>query len=437
MNGWLLFEIIINLFQATLITYFVRHRFHIVRPNMLFAALCTFAIWMCLTIHLFVPFQIFDTYIFIFPLIYTFFASDDQWYVKIFWNIALSIALSCVANLMLNLYLSFADATMEQILSETSLRALFVVSTNVGMLLTVFILTRLGRQRIDALSLSALVVFLAILVMELVVVELLYTLRAHFQLDDASFTAASFCMLGCAILTLVLYEIMSASVAKQKMVEAELATARLSQQHYEEIKDMYTFMVAHEHDMKHQFNLIQRLIEDGHTVESKKLLFEQQIPKAIHYEFVTGCIAVDALLTVKKLVMDRHHIEFGFKPYPLRSLPIMESKFCAILSNILDNAIEGTLRIDTPVKKHTIRLSFGRSWDVFFIACENDVNSKTVRKMGSRFLSSKGNANLHGLGTQNVKTIVEQANGKCDYIVTPLTFRVEITLPFEKEAENS
>lgn len=100
---------------------------------------------------------------------------------------------------MLNLYLSFADATMEQILSETSLRALFVVSTNVGMLLTVFILTRLGRQRIDALSLSALVVFLAILVMELVVVELLYTLRAHFQLDDASFTAASFCMLGCAI----------------------------------------------------------------------------------------------------------------------------------------------------------------------------------------------------------------------------------------------
>ena len=159
MNGWLLFEIIINLFQATLIAYFVRHRFHIVRPNMLFAALCTFAIWMCLTIHLFVPFQILDTYIFIFPLIYTFFASDDQWYVKIFWNIALSIALSCVANLMLNLYLSFADATMEQILSETSLRALFVVSTNVGMLLTVFILTRLGRQRIDALSLSALVVF--------------------------------------------------------------------------------------------------------------------------------------------------------------------------------------------------------------------------------------------------------------------------------------
>lgn len=103
--------------------------------------------------------------------------------------------------------------------------------------------------------------------MELVVVELLYTLRAHFQLDDASFTAASFCMLGCAILTLVLYEIMSASVAKQKMVEAELATARLSQQHYEEIKDMYTFMVAHEHDMKHQFNLIQRLIEDGHIGE--------------------------------------------------------------------------------------------------------------------------------------------------------------------------
>ena len=51
---WFLFEIGINLYQAALITYFVRQRFHLVRPQFAYGALCTLAIWAYLTLYLFV-----------------------------------------------------------------------------------------------------------------------------------------------------------------------------------------------------------------------------------------------------------------------------------------------------------------------------------------------------------------------------------------------
>ena len=51
---WFLFEIGINLYQAALITYFVRQRFHLVRPQFAYGALCTLACWAYLTLYLFV-----------------------------------------------------------------------------------------------------------------------------------------------------------------------------------------------------------------------------------------------------------------------------------------------------------------------------------------------------------------------------------------------
>ncbi|MEG0759458.1 MAG: GHKL domain-containing protein [Raoultibacter sp.] len=436
MNTWLLFEIAINLYQAALMTYFVRQRFHLVRRSLWSGVLCAIAIWIYLTAYLFIDMPFLDTSVIVFPILYTFYISDDEWYIKLFWNAVLALILSGVVSLIMNLYMQLTDATMAQMMSETPLRVSFVVSCNIALLLVIFVATRLGKKRMDALSWVALIVFLGMLVMELAVIELLYTIRVHVQIDDVSFTAASLCMMGCAVLSLLLYEIMSASAAKQKNIEAELETAKLSQQHYEEIKDMYGYMVSHEHEMKHQFGLIHKLLEDGHMREGEALFKEQSLPQAIRYEFITGNTAADALLTVKKLMMDRYNICFKYQSYPLTELPIAESKFCAILSNILDNAIEAIVRMDDRSNEHTIELRLARSWNFFFFTCENDMNPRSIHMSGSHFLSSKKESTRHGYGTKNVKSIVNEANGQCKFIVKDSTFRIEITLPYEEGNEH-
>lgn len=430
---WFLFEIGINLYQAALITYFVRQRFHLVRPQFAYGVLCTLAIWAYLTLYLFVDMPILDTCIIVIPLVYALLVSDDKWYVILFWNAVLSLTLSGVVNLMFSLYIQFTDASVAQLMSETPLRVPLVVSCNIALLCIIFLETRISRKNRGALSLASMVVFLTTLILELAVIELLYTIRMQTHIDDMAFTAASLCMLACSALSLLLYELMSASAAKQKRTEAELEAAKLSQSHYEEMKDMYAYMIAHEHDMKHQMQLIRKLYDDGHMQEGQKLLKEQPALPEVNYEFMTGCVAMDALLTVKKLAMDRNQIVFDFQPYPLHELPITESKFCSIISNLLDNAIEGISRIDDQKSQHTISLKLARSWDIFFISCENDMNPASIHRHGRNFLSSKQNAAHHGFGTRNICSIVDEAKGYCKFVQDQSIFRVEITLPYATE----
>lgn len=133
--------------------------------------------------------------------------------------------------------------------------------------------------------------------------------------------------------------------------------------------------------------------------------------------------------------MDKCNIRFEYQPYPLNELPIDESIFCVVLSNLLDNAIEGINRMNDSEHEHVIQLKFARSWDVFFITCNNDMTPDSIHRVGTRFLSSKKEGVGHGFGVENIKKIVNEANGQCKFITQEQIFHVEIILPFEKKSQ--
>lgn len=73
-----------------------------------------------------------------------------------------------------------------------------------------------------------------------------------------------------------------------------------------------------------------------------------------------------------------------------------------------------------------------RSWDMFYIVCENTMRASSVKMSGLHFISSKGGF-IHGYGIQSIRRIVENAQGRCKFIPQNEVFRVEIVLPFIKE----
>lgn len=435
MNGWLIFEIGVNAYQAMLIIYFVRHRFHIIRPQLTYAWIAAALTCIALSLYFCLDIPITDTAIFVIPLIYAWLVSDDAWYLKLFWIAALATALIGITTLMINIFLSLFNATWDQIMSETALRIAFVVCLNILLLVVIFVMVRIGKSNLDVLSWITLGIFLLILLLDLAIIELLYGTRIYSSDSNAAsaFTATSICVLFSAALVLALYEIMTANASRQKKTEAELQKIQLLQDHYQEMKDIYAYTASYEHDLKHQLNLIQALIREGQVEKGEEFYKQLSLSQEKHCQFITGSIAVDALLTVKKLMMDKCNIRFEYQPYPLRELPIEESVFCVVLSNLLDNAIEGINRMDDNDHEHVIQLKFARTWDVFFITCNNDLMSTTIHKVGVHFLSSKKESVGHGFGVENVKKIVNGANGQCKFVAQDHTFRVEIILPFEKK----
>lgn len=431
MNSWIAFEMFINILQAALIVYFVHHRFHITKHERRYPLLACLAISTYLNCYLFFDIPVTDTLVFIIPLLYSFCISDNKWYVIFFWNAVLTAVFLGVVTLVINIFLLLTNASLEQIVSETPLRVSYVVSCNIAILLAVFIICRLFKHN-EPIPLSALIVFIVMIIAELVIIETLFYIRFENHDRASLFATASICILICATLSLLLFELMSSSIQKQRRYEAELKTTKMTHEHYKEMKDMYSYIVSYQHDAAKQYDLIKHMVECDQSGEGYSYFQRITRPRILQAEFMTGCIAVDALLTVKKLSMDRNNIKFTFQPYPLQSLPICENDFCLILSNLLDNAIEAIQRIEVHKDECKVSLSFARSWDMFFIVCENDMRPSSIRREGSSFISSKPDSNKHGYGTKSIKSIVDAANGQCSFIVKEAVFRAVITLPYEE-----
>lgn len=439
MNHWLLFEMGINAYQAAMVIYFVRRRFHIVRTSLVYAWLAGALTWAALSLYLFVDIPITDAIVFLIPLAYALHVSDDSGLFVLFWIAALAIIFLGITTLMIQLFLLLFHSTWEQIMTESALRITFVVCLNIALLVAIFLMTRIGRRAPNMLSWMISGIFLFTLLVDLGIIELLYAALSYGVNGGkaGAFTAASLCILLSALLSLALYEIMSINAARQKRMEAELQQTRLQQNHYQEMKSIYTYMASYEHDMKHKLTVIQSLLMEGQREKGQELydaLIDEQEKRP---RFITGSVAVDAVLTIKKLAMEKHSIQFSYQPYPLRELPIDESSFCVILSNLLDNAIEGVNRIEDSNCPRGIELKFARSWNVFFIVCENDMAALSIHRNGIRFLSSKKDELGHGFGVENIRRIVDEVNGQCKFVAQGNRFRVEIALPFDDDRQRS
>ena len=234
------------------------------------------------------------------------------------------------------------------------------------------------------------------------------------------------------VITILLYELISQSVIKRRQAEMTLQMMDLGRRHNQDIQSMYAEMMAAQHDMRHRIAAAEELLREGNAPtdqQARELLRGvQSVPKP----FITGCALMDAVLTAKKAVMDQNGIVFRYQPYPLSRLPIPETDFCMVISNLLDNAIEAIQRMnqqsgDPPA----VSLSFARSWDMFYIRCENPFDPATLRLHSGQFLSSKENTRLHGFGTRYIRKTCENVGGQCKFVQEGDTFRVEIVLPDE------
>ena len=99
-----------------------------------------------------------------------------------------------------------------------------------------------------------------------------------------------------------------------------------------------------------------------------------------------------------------------------------------LLGNLLDNAIEGVMRVPASETNRSIRLSISKIWEMYFISCSNSADIHTIKKNGDTFVSSKPQPEVHGFGTENMKQIVETAGGTIEFIVEANRFTVEIMI---------
>ena len=94
-----------------------------------------------------------------------------------------------------------------------------------------------------------------------------------------------------------------------------------------------------------------------------------------------------------------------------RDLPVPDTDVCSVLSNLLENAMEASLR--TALEKRSVRVSARlRSGNMLLLSVENSYDGE-VREKNGVFLSSKRPG--EGIGLQAVQHAAEKSGGYCRF----------------------
>ena len=423
---WDVFEIFINFFQGYLLIYFIRHRLHISKPRILYAALAVFTIGIYLTVIGYLNITIPDLVVFVIPLAYSFFVSDEKWYVILLWNLFLTAMFLMLIELMFNMHMALLSVSWDDIVAKTPVRLMCIITTHIILTIAVFVSSGKLKKH-NNVSALPIILFIASCFINLLLEETMFVIRVHTTENSVFLTYACMGLLINTVLQLIVFEYLTTLQEKKQAYEVQLKNIEMTNRYISEVKSMYTAFLARQHDIKKQVEVLYQWREQHPDDTDISLPEITQLSPVM----MTGSTAVDALLTIKKATMDQAGIPFRYNPYPLDELPIPEDEFCTILANLLDNAIEAVQRAKHDCADHApVCLSLARSWNTFFITCTNPMDPQTIRQNGDRFLSSKEADHLHGYGIQNIRNIVSMHNGISRFSTVDRTFSAEIVLPY-------
>ena len=198
----------------------------------------------------------------------------------------------------------------------------------------------------------------------------------------------------------------------------------MQQQRYESLKTAVEEARQARHDMRHQFHQISALAETGDLEGLKDYLAKtvSRIPN-LDMRFCENH-AADSVVGYYCALAKREDIPFRAKLDLPQVLPVDEIDMYLVLSNLLENALEASLR--TPAARRQIEITaYVHAERILLIEVENTFDGKVKEKNGV-FRSSKRNGN--GIGIQSVRHIAEKSGGASTFSYQNGVFSAKVML---------
>jgi len=144
--------------------------------------------------------------------------------------------------------------------------------------------------------------------------------------------------------------------------------------------------------------------------------------------FDCGNAVINALINTKYNEARRNEIPLNYSMSDLSHIDLPDVEVVSIIANILDNAIEASMKCD--VHKRFIRLKASINDGQFNVACENYYSGKLLSDENG--IKSDKKSEDHGYGLLNIKTIAQKYNGDCSIDTDNNLFRISVIIPMAK-----
>ncbi len=192
----------------------------------------------------------------------------------------------------------------------------------------------------------------------------------------------------------------------------------------DEVENIYRQMRAWRHDYHNHIQAMLAMTEDPQQLRDYLWKLNDDLT-TVDTVLKTGNVMVDAILNSKLSLIKNRGISVNAKASVPPSLSVSEIDLCAILGNLLDNAMESCLRLDEPNDRF-IRVYIGTMKQQLYICVTN--SAAPVKRIGKRYLSTKDSPS-HGFGLMRIDSLAEKNSGYVNRQYEEGAFATEVMLP--------
>ena len=214
------------------------------------------------------------------------------------------------------------------------------------------------------------------------------------------------------------------SLIADRLLEKRVAAyqSEMIKRHVEEVRSIYTTMRGWRHDYKNHIQTLLALVGDDEKTREYLWSLNKDLTE-VDAVLKTGNIALDAILNSKLTLIKSKDIPVEAKASVSDDLKISDVDLCAIIGNLLDNAIEAVQTL--PKERQFIRIYIGMLKSQLYISVINSSLGSPKRR-GEKYISTKGEG--RGLGLIRIDGIVKNAGGTVNRKTEQGVFATEILI---------
>lgn len=182
---------------------------------------------------------------------------------------------------------------------------------------------------------------------------------------------------------------------------------QLQSKNMEATCNLYSTQRKHIHDFRAHINILNQLLGSKEYTEAEKYLGDLLKAQSTRM-FLVNCNhpVLDALFNTKASEALSKNIDIHFEVNDLSQLPFDSIDLTVLLSNLIDNAIEGCEKVsgDKEIQIQALKSNIFR-----FIIRNTSLSVNIVK---NEIPSTKPNPQSHGYGLPNIKTIIAKYHGE-------------------------
>lgn len=218
--------------------------------------------------------------------------------------------------------------------------------------------------------------------------------------------------------------------AERQRLQSERELANFTESSLEDLRCI-------RHDLKNQYAYMQILL-DSERYEDLKEYFRQRsanLPAQL-YAVDCGNRAVNTILNMEFAKAKQEDISVEHQLVVPPVLPFADDDLCAIVANLMDNAIEECVRLRQQGREDvrlTIEIYPKRSY--LFIVCHNTTGRVALDRWQRGLRTTKKDPQLHGYGTRIVSKLSEKYNGCTEFSLEDGIFTAMVMLDMMQKEE--